>query len=129
MKKDRGILVFLVAAIFIFSVCMVSGAFAQQKAKDASKDIGSGVAEATGEKTAPAKTDKAKMDKSAKKKDVSKDIGSGTAEATGEKTTVKGGPKTKARMEKSAKQKDISKDIGSGTAEATGEKTAAPAKK
>jgi hypothetical protein len=126
MKKDRGVLVFFVAALFIFSLCITSGVFAQKG--DVSKDIGQGTAEATGEKTAPAKTDKAKMDKSAKKKDVARDIGQGTAEATGEKTAPKSTAKTKARMDKSAKQKDVSRDIGQGTAEATGEKTA-PAKK
>jgi hypothetical protein len=85
MKKDKGVLVFLVAALFVLSRFITSGAIAQ---KSTSEDIGSGVAEATGEKTAPKATakGKAKMDKAAKKKNINEDISSGTAEATGEKT-------------------------------------------
>ena len=137
MMKHRGVLVLLVAAVFVFTFCLATASFAQKK-YDENKEISTGTAEATGEKAPPSKkdavrADKAKMEKAGKKYDENKEISTGTAEATGEKAPAKKPAKGKAKVKKPAKP-DENQEISTGREEALGEKdgkpkAAAPAKK
>ena len=131
MKKHRGVLVLLVAAVFVFTFCLATASFAQKKF-DENKEISSGAAEATGEKAPPSKkdavrADKAKMEKAGKKFDENKEISSGAAEATGEKAPAKKAAKGKAKVKKAAKA-DENQEISTGREEALGEKDGKPAK-
>jgi hypothetical protein len=133
MKKHRGVLVLLVAAVFAFTFCLATASFAQKKF-DENKEISTGTAEATGEKAPPSKkdkvrSDKAKMDKAGKKFDENKEISSGTEEATGEKAPAKKAPKGKAKVKKGAKKADENQEISTGREDTLNEKDGkAPAK-
>ena len=110
MNRDRGILSFLVAAVFVFTFCMTTASFAQKA--DPSKEISTGRATAIGEKTVPSeKTDKASMEKAAKAPDENKEISTGRDATT--KAPAKKKP-AKAKTKKKAPKVDQNREISTG---------------
>jgi hypothetical protein len=114
VNKDRGILSFLVAAVFVFTFCITAASFAQKT--DPSKEISTGRAAAIGEKTAPSeKTDKAGMEKAAKAPDENKEISTGrdtTTKAPAKKKRAKA--KARAKAKKRAPKVDQNREISTG---------------